>query len=93
MGIFMNFDLENKNFDLFHPLILVFMVILFLIIAMPMWYFYGKLPAPKIDLYLYIGIGLLFFIAGICLSKYLLENRFNLSNAKSSLKNPRCWKS
>ncbi len=88
MGIFMNFDLENKNFDLFHPLILVFMVILFLIIAMPMWYFYGKLPAPKIDLYLYIGIGLLFFIAGICLSKYLLENRFNLSNAKSSLKNP-----
>ena len=84
----MNFDLENKNFDLFHPLILVFMVILFLIIAMPMWYFYGKLPAPNIDLYLYIGIGLLFFIAGICISKYLLENRFNLSNADSSLKNP-----
>ena len=88
MGIFMNFDLENKNFDLFHPLILVFMAILFLIIAMPMWYFYGKLPAPNIDLYLYIGIGLLFFIAGICISKYLLENRFNLSNADSSLKNP-----
>ena len=87
---FMKFNLENKSFDLFHPLILVAMVILFLIIAMPMWYFYGKLPAPNIDLYVYIGIGLLFFIFGICLSAYLLKNRFYLdgnlndSNPESS---------
>ena len=84
----MNFNLDNKKFDLFHPLILVFMVILFLIIAMPMWYFYRKLPSPNIDLYLYIGIGLLFFILGICLSKYLLDKKFNLSSADLSLKNP-----
>lgn len=84
----MNFNLENKKFDLFHPLILVFMVILFIIIAMPMWYFYGKLPSPNIDLYLYIAVGLLFFIIGICLGKHLLENRFNLFDADSSLENP-----
>lgn len=88
MGIFMNFNLENKKFDLFHPLILVFMVILFIIIAMPMWYFYGKLPSPNIDLYLYIAVGLLFFIIGICLGKHLLENKFNLFDADSSLENP-----
>lgn len=84
----MNFNLENKKFDLFHPLILVFMVILFIIIAMPMWYFYGKLPSPNIDLYLYIAVGLLFFIIGICLGKHLLENKFNLFDADSSLENP-----
>ena len=72
----MNSNLKNKVFDLFHPLILVVMAILFLIIAMPMWYFYGKLPVPNIDLYLYIGIGLLFFIFGVYLSNYLLKNKF-----------------
>ena len=57
----MNFTIEDKNFDLFHPLIIVAMVILFLLIAVPMWYFYQKLPAPDLSLYLYIGIGLLLF--------------------------------
>lgn len=84
----MNFNLLNKNIDLFHPLILVVMVILFLIIAMPMWYLYGKLPSPGIDLYIYIFIGLLFFISGIYISRYLLKNKFNLSTADSTLRNP-----
>ena len=47
----MNFNFKNGNFDLFHPLILVVMVILFLIIAMPMWYFYRELPSPNLDLF------------------------------------------
>lgn len=80
----MSFNIENRNFDLFHPLIIVAMVILFLLIAMPMWYFYGKLPAPNIDLYLYIGIGLLFFISGILLSNYLMKNRFSNLNVDNS---------
>ena len=71
----MNFSLQDKNFDLFHPLIIVAMVILFLLIAMPMWYFYGKLPAPDFNLYLYIGIGLLSFILGIYLAKKLLDRK------------------
>ena len=71
----MNFSLQDKNFDLFHPLIIVAMVILFLLIAMPMWYFYGKLPSPDFNLYLYIGIGLLSFILGIYLAKKLLDRK------------------
>ena len=75
IGIFMNLNFKGKEFDLFHPLIIVVMVILFVLIAMPMWYYYGKLPAPKLDLYIYIGIGLLSFILGIFLSGYLLNNK------------------
>ena len=71
----MNFSLQDKNFDLFHPLIIVAMVILFLLIAMPMWYFYGKLPAPDFNLYLYIGIGLLSFVLGIYFAKKLLDRK------------------
>ena len=71
----MNLSLQDKNFDLFHPLIIVAMVILFLLIAMPMWYFYGKLPSPDFSLYLYIGIGLLSFILGIYLAKRLLDRK------------------
>ena len=80
----MNSSHLDKKFDLFHPLIIVVMVILFLLIAMPMWYFYRQLPAPNFDLYLYIGVGLLFFILGIFLSNYLLKNRFSNFNMDSS---------
>lgn len=80
----MNFTIEDKNFDLFHPLIIVAMVILFLLIAVPMWYFYQKLPAPDLSLYLYIGIGLLSFILGIYLTNYLLKNKFSSSYSKHS---------
>lgn len=71
----MNFSLQDKNFGLFHPLIIVAMVILFLLIAMPMWYFYGKLPSPDFNLYLYIGIGLLSFVLGIYFAKKLLDRK------------------
>ena len=80
----MNFTIEDKNFDLFHPLIIVAMVILFLLIAVPMWYFYQKLPAPDLSLYLYIGIGLLSFILGIYLTNYLLKNKFSSLYSKHS---------
>ena len=80
----MNSSHLDKKFDLFHPLIIVVMVILFLLIAMPMWYFYRQLPAPNFDLYLYIGIGLLFFILGILLSNHLMKDRFSNSNIYGS---------
>ena len=81
----MSFNLENRNFDLFHPLIIVAMVILFLIIAMPMWYMYQKLPAPNLDLYLYIGLGLLFFILGIFIANYFLNKNFNILDSNPNL--------
>ena len=81
----MNFDFKNGNFDLFNPLIIVVMAILFLIIAMPMWYFYQELPSPNLDLYLYIGLGLLFFIFGVFLSNYILNKKIKI-DADSILK-------
>lgn len=81
----MNFNFKNGNFDLFNPLILVVMTILFLIIAMPMWYFYQELPSPNLDLYLYIGLGLLFFIFGVFLSNYILSKKYKI-DADSTLK-------
>ena len=75
----MNFNFKNGNFDLFNPLIIVVMTILFLIIAMPMWYFYQELPSPNLDLYLYIGLGLLFFIFGVFLSNYILSKKFKIN--------------
>ena len=81
----MNFNFKNGNFDLFNPLILVVMTILFLIIAMPMWYFYQELPSPNLDLYLYIGLGLLFFIFGVFLSNYILSKKYKI-DANSNIK-------
>ena len=81
----MNLNFKNGNFDLFNPLILVVMTILFLIIAMPMWYFYQELPSPNLDLYLYIGLGLLFFIFGVFLSNYILSKKYKI-DANSNIK-------
>ena len=84
----MNLNLKDRTFDLFNPLIIVVMVILFFIIAMPMWYFYENLPAPNIDLYLYVGIGLLFFILGIYLSNSLLNKKLIFHSNESFKLNP-----
>ena len=66
----MNFNLKKiEKIDLFDPYIIVVMVILFVIIAMPMWYYYCKLPAPELNLFIYIGLGLIIFILGIYFSK------------------------
>ena len=79
----MNFNFKDKLFDLFHPLIIVALVILFILIAMPMWYFYKQIPAPNMDLYIYIAVGLSFFILGIYASNYLMKNKFVLPNKNS----------
>ncbi len=68
-------NLENKNIDLFNPFILVFMVVLFIAIALPMWYFYKNLPSPSADLFIYIALGLLFFALGIILSNFLVSKK------------------
>ena len=78
---FMNF--ENKNIDLFNPFIIIIMVILFLAIAMPMWYFYAKLPSPHIDLFIYIAIGLIFFALGVLFGNFLI-NKYYLKRDSDS---------
>ena len=83
-------NLENKSIDLLNPFIIIAMVIVFIIIALPMWYAYQKLPSPSMDLFLYIGLGLIFFIFGILISNLLL-NRFlkkdlSLDSLKDTIK-------
>ncbi len=86
----MNFNFKNGNFDLFNPLLIVVMTILFLIIAMPMWYFYQELPSPNLDLYLYVGLGLLFFILGVFSSNCILSKKFKIDvgGAPKKILNP-----
>ncbi|WP_297980917.1 oligosaccharide repeat unit polymerase family protein [uncultured Methanobrevibacter sp.] len=68
---------SNKTLDIFHPFILAIMVFLFVVIAIPMWYFSNRLPAPKMSLYLYIGLGILFFAFGIFLSNFIVNRKLN----------------
>ena len=84
----MNLNFKNKTFDLFHPLIIVVLVILFLIIAMPMWYIYKQIEAPNLDLYIYVSIGLLFFISGIFTSNYLMKRDNSVCFKNKNIKNP-----
>ena len=80
-------NLENKNIDLLHPFIIVIMMILFIIIALPMWYYYKELPSPGFDLFIYIALGLLFFLFGILFSNYIINRSYsNFNLLRDSIK-------
>lgn len=80
----MSFLKKIEKLDLFHPFILVFITILFLLIAIPSWTIMDELVPPYPQLYIYIAIGLLFFILGVLFVKFSLNkfeffNRINLT--------------
>lgn len=79
----MSFINKLEKFDLFHPLILVAIVILFLIIAIPSWTTMGELKTPNIQLYLYITLGLIFFILGLLFVRFI-SPKINLLSKISS---------
>ena len=79
----MSFINKLEKFDLFHPLILVAIVILFLIIAIPSWTTMGELETPNIQLYLYIALGLIFFILGLLFVRFI-SPKINLLSKISS---------
>ena len=79
----MSFINKLEKFDLFHPLILVAIVILFLIIAIPSWTTMGELETPDIQLYLYIALGLIFFILGLLFVRFI-SPKINLLSKISS---------
>lgn len=79
----MSFINKLEKFDLFHPLILVAIVILFLIIAIPSWTTMGELKTPNIQLYLYIALGLIFFILGLLFVRFI-SPKINLLSKISS---------
>ncbi|MDO5850008.1 MAG: oligosaccharide repeat unit polymerase family protein [Methanobacteriaceae archaeon] len=69
----MSFLKKFEKLDLFHPFIIVFITIIFLLIAIPSWTIMDELVPPSIKLYIYITIGLLFFILGVLFIKFLLD--------------------
>ena len=79
----MSFINKLEKFDLFHPLILVAIVILFLIIAIPSWTTMGELKTPNIQLYIYIALGLIFFILGLLFVRFI-SPKINLLSKISS---------
>ncbi|MDR0900875.1 MAG: hypothetical protein LBM26_04370, partial [Methanobrevibacter sp.] len=54
-----------KHADIFHPFILVIVMLLFIAISIPMLYFSDELPIPSINLFYCISIGIIFFVLGI----------------------------
>jgi len=67
-----------RDIDVFHPYILIVIVLLFLAIAMPTWYYSGEIPPPYPQLYGYIALGLIFFVFGILFSRFVFK-RFALN--------------
>ncbi|WP_461461126.1 oligosaccharide repeat unit polymerase family protein [Methanobrevibacter sp.] len=64
----MNFD-KIKDIDLFNPYILIFIMVLFVIISLPIHFTSSLLPNPSYQLFLYIFLGFLFYFFGIVISK------------------------
>lgn len=83
----MNFLKKLEKLDLFHPFILVFITIIFLLIAIPSWTIMDELVPPYPQLYIYIAIGLLFFILGVLFVKFSLNkfefNKINLTKTNN----------
>lgn len=80
----MSFVNKLEKLDLFHPLILVAIVILFIIIAIPSWTVMGELIPPYTQLYVYIALGLVFFILGILFVR-VLSTKIKIFSKLSSL--------
>jgi oligosaccharide repeat unit polymerase len=85
----MKFQDLNK-IDIFSPYIIVFGVLLYILLALPAFYYQIKgLKSPSIEVYLYFLFGTIFFLAGVLFPKILeklnwntLKN-FNLNTEKN----------
>ena len=77
---------DLKDIDLFNPLIIILLIVLFVLIALPSWYITGELHTPENPMYYFIALGIIFFIIGnytpSILSKYSkkIKNIFKTSN-------------
>lgn len=67
MNLKINNNLKNKmeNIDIFNPYILILLIILFIVVSIPIFYFSDELPSPSFQVYLFIIIGILSFILGV----------------------------
>ena len=73
-----------EKIDIFHPFIIVFVILAFLAIATPSWTILDELVAPGILLYIYIALGLIFFILGVLFTNFLFKKFLKKDYKESS---------
>ena len=79
----MIFD-KSKDIDLFHPYILILLMIIFVLISLPIHFTNNSsIPTPSITLFLYIFLGFLFYFFGIIFSKLLFHKLNFIKKLKS----------
>ena len=73
--------------DIFNPYIIVVLIFLFIAIAVPMQYFSNELQSPSFQVYIYIFIGIIFFLLGIIFPKILSNISKSFGNRINVLEN------
>lgn len=76
--------MNYKKFDIFSPLGFVLLVVVYLIFSQIAFNYHLKeLVGININTLYVIGLGLVFYVGGLCLSRYLLNNKeFSLNETK-----------
>lgn len=76
--------MNYKKFDIFSPLVFVLLVVVYLIFSQIAFNYHLKeLVGININTLYVIGWGLVFYVGGLCLSRYLLNNKeFSLNETK-----------
>ena len=75
-----------KNIDVFNPLIIVFAIFLFVLIALPTWYITTELHTPEIPMYFFILFGLVLFILGTLIPNILYKFKNSFKNKIDNFK-------
>lgn len=73
-----------EKIDIFNPFIIVFVILAFLAIATPSWTILDELVSPGILLYIYIALGLIFFILGVLFTNFLFKKFLKKDYKESS---------
>ncbi|MBZ9570374.1 oligosaccharide repeat unit polymerase family protein [Methanobrevibacter sp. TMH8] len=81
-----NLKSKIENIDIFNPYVLIILIIAFILIAIPALYFSDELPSPTFQVYLYIILGILFFILGVNFPKILSKFSKSFKNKIKTLK-------
>lgn len=75
-----------QNIDVFNPLIIVFAIFLFVLIALPTWYITTELHTPEIPMYFFILFGLVLFILGTLIPNILYKFKNSFKNKIDNFK-------
>ena len=76
--------MNYKKFDIFSPLVFVLLVVIYLVFSQIAFNYHLKeLVGININTLYVIVLGLVFYVGGLCLSRYLLNNKeFSLNETK-----------